>query len=477
MGREGKFQSLFETNARFLYHDSTTVSKIPFPIKLYRMLEHIDLHNVSFQKYVSWQPHGRAFRIHDIKGFKTHVQPLFFGNAQYNSFRRQLNLWGFKRLTHSGPDQGSYYHQMFLRTKPMLCHNISRTAVLGVGQGRLVPNPSAEPNFYSMDALPESSEATESKYIASFGALRNKKQMRQGGKRKNETREVSYSSFQNIKMPRLIQCSGENLPRREDHHSRGKNSEKDLKLSFQKASRRLNVLASEYSLRRHTITRPTHDRKIESEALERITPAVSSLRRSSFGKSYDVRVVSNHSIDTTTTNSGYITKEICNNSSSNMFLNSSNPSFRIPQTSENQSENAPAQQHSYQKDSAHQDPYTKYETNMTRTVSSNKQHMHAIDLEDSCSMIDEFALSADEQREWNSFFNTNPASRNTSWDSHISKYFPDVARYSSDDDKELERIIARSEEQSLTDIEPYTGIPPPLSREEKEQFKSLSTFL
>merc|ERR1712192_260425 len=134
--------------------------KIPFPIKLYRMLEHIDLHNVSFQKYVSWQPHGRAFRIHDIKGFKTHVQPLFFGNAQYNSFRRQLNLWVFKRLTHSGPDQGSYYHQMFLRTKPMLCHNISRTAVLGVGQGRLVPNPSAEPNFYSMDALPESSEAT-----------------------------------------------------------------------------------------------------------------------------------------------------------------------------------------------------------------------------------------------------------------------------------------------------------------------------
>ena len=432
------------------------------------MLEHIDLYNVSFQKYVSWQPHGRAFRIHDIKGFKTHVQPLFFENAQYTSFRRQLNLWGFKRLTYSGPDQGSYYHQMFLRTKPMLCHNISRTAVLGLGQGRLVPNPTAEPNFYSMKALPETSEATESKYISSFGA--NKKQMKQRGKRKKD-REVSTSSFQNIKMPHLIQCSAEKLPRGEDHSSGGKKSQEDLKHSFHKANRRLNVLASEYSLSRHTITRP----RIETEDLERITPAVSSLRRSSLGKSYDVRVVSNRSMDTTTTsNSSYIAKETCNYSSSNMFLNSNQPTFNAPHLSQSHRESATTHQDSYhQKDSAHQDPHTKYQGNMTRIVSSNDHRLQ----EDSCDMIDD-TLSAEEQREWNSFFNANPASsNNTSWNSHISKDFPDVARYASDDDNELERIIARSEEQNLREIEPYTGIPPPLSREEKEQFISLSSFL
>lgn len=450
--------------------------KIPFPIKLYRMLEHIDLHNVSFQKYVSWQPHGRAFRIHDIKGFKTHVQPYFFGNAQYTSFRRQLNLWGFKRLTYFGPDQGSYYHQMFLRTKTMLCHNISRTAVLGLGQGRLVPNPNAEPNFYEMRALPETSEAPESKYIPSFGA-RNKKQMRQGGKRKNDTREMSSSSFQNIKMPRLIQCSEENLPRGEDHKSAGKHAEEDLHHSFQEASRRLNVLASEYSLSRHTITRPTHDVRMETDELERITPSVSSLRRSSLGKSYDVRVVSGRSMDTAS-NSSYITKETCNYSNSNMFLNSNIPSSRLLQLSQNHRESAPSQKHSSQKDSAYQDPQTKCQANMTRIVSSNDHRLHDTKLEDSYGngMADD-SLSVEEQREWNSFFTNNPARSNASWNSHLSKYFHDVARYTSDDDNELERIIARSEEQNLKDIEPYTGIPPPLSREEKEQFKSLSSLL
>lgn len=138
--------------------------KEPFPIKLFKLLQHIDLQENNYAQYISWQPHGRCFRIHSIKGFKEHVLPKFFVNARYESFRRQLNLWGFKRITRSGPDQGSYYHIMFLRTKFYLCHDISRTAVLG--QGRIVPNPEAEPDFISMPPLPPSS-AINSNFVES----------------------------------------------------------------------------------------------------------------------------------------------------------------------------------------------------------------------------------------------------------------------------------------------------------------------
>lgn len=138
--------------------------KEPFPIKLFKLLQHIDLEENNYAQYISWQPHGRCFRIHSIKGFKEHILPKFFVNARYESFRRQLNLWGFKRITRSGPDQGSYYHIMFLRTKFYLCHDISRTAVLG--QGRIVPNPEAEPDFISMPQLPPSS-ALNSHFVES----------------------------------------------------------------------------------------------------------------------------------------------------------------------------------------------------------------------------------------------------------------------------------------------------------------------
>ena len=41
------------------------------------------------------------------------------------SFRRQLNLWGFRRVDQKGADKGAYYHEMFLRAKPHLCRDMS----------------------------------------------------------------------------------------------------------------------------------------------------------------------------------------------------------------------------------------------------------------------------------------------------------------------------------------------------------------
>lgn len=131
--------------------------KVPFPVVLYNMLEHIDLKEPQLAKIISWQPHGRCFVTHNPKKFEDEVLPRFFKQKHYASFRRQLNLWGFKRLTQSGPDNGAYYHEMFLRSKTYLCRGIERLAN-GSGNARGPANPDGEPKFFTMEPLPPSAE-------------------------------------------------------------------------------------------------------------------------------------------------------------------------------------------------------------------------------------------------------------------------------------------------------------------------------
>lgn len=56
---------------------------------------------------ISWMPHGRAFIVKKPKLFAVDVLPRFFKQTKYLSFTRQLNLWGFKRIT-KGLDGGAY---------------------------------------------------------------------------------------------------------------------------------------------------------------------------------------------------------------------------------------------------------------------------------------------------------------------------------------------------------------------------------
>lgn len=64
------------------------------------------------------------------------------------SFQRQLNLYGFNRLTR-GPDAGGYYHERFLRSKEFLCNKMIRTKVKGT-RFKAASSPDQEPDFYSM---------------------------------------------------------------------------------------------------------------------------------------------------------------------------------------------------------------------------------------------------------------------------------------------------------------------------------------
>ncbi len=117
----------------------------PFPLKLHDMLNSTSAEGM--EDVVSWQPHGRCFVVHKPKEFVT-MLPQYFKLSKLASFQRQLNLYGFQRLTR-GRDRGGYYHELFLRDRVFLSHSIQRSKVKGTGV-RARSNPDQEPDFWAM---------------------------------------------------------------------------------------------------------------------------------------------------------------------------------------------------------------------------------------------------------------------------------------------------------------------------------------
>jgi hypothetical protein len=122
---------------------------VPFPLKLHELLDKVDDENLNH--IVSWQPHGRAFVVREPKRFVSGLMPRFFRQTKLTSFQRQLNLYGFCRLTR-GPDAGGYYHELFLRGKPSLTRRMIRTKIKGTGY-KAASNPACEPDFYKMEVV------------------------------------------------------------------------------------------------------------------------------------------------------------------------------------------------------------------------------------------------------------------------------------------------------------------------------------
>jgi HSF-type DNA-binding len=77
---------------------------IAFPLKLHAVLDQVEADGLAH--VISWQPHGRAFVIHKPKEFTDHVMPKYFRQSKLTSFQRQLNLYGFSRLTRGGDAGG-----------------------------------------------------------------------------------------------------------------------------------------------------------------------------------------------------------------------------------------------------------------------------------------------------------------------------------------------------------------------------------
>jgi HSF-type DNA-binding len=114
----------------------------PFPEKLHRMLDGVEREGLT--DIVSFFPHGRAFAIHKPRRFVTEVMPRYFRQSRLTSFQRQLNLYGFRRIS-QGPDNGGYYHELFLKGRIGLCVNMKRVKVKG--QLKLKRDPDTERKY------------------------------------------------------------------------------------------------------------------------------------------------------------------------------------------------------------------------------------------------------------------------------------------------------------------------------------------
>ena len=85
-----------------------------FPVLLHQILSN---RRLSF--IISWLPHGRSWRIHQPELFEKEIIPSYFRHRNLSSFMRQVNGWGFVRVS-KGPDRNSYYHEVRLkRTQSM----------------------------------------------------------------------------------------------------------------------------------------------------------------------------------------------------------------------------------------------------------------------------------------------------------------------------------------------------------------------
>jgi hypothetical protein len=119
----------------------------PFPMVLHDLLDNANAR--GYADVISWQPHGRAFMVHQPDVFVSEIMPRFFRQTRFSSFQRQVSLYGFLRLSRRGTDYSAYYHELFLRDKYFLARRIQRTRVKGYWV-RQCASPETEPDFSSM---------------------------------------------------------------------------------------------------------------------------------------------------------------------------------------------------------------------------------------------------------------------------------------------------------------------------------------
>lgn len=119
-----------------------------FPQKLHLLLD-----EGSYSSIISWQPHGRSFRIHKKEEFVRDVLPKYFKLNKLSSIYRQLSHYGFKRQQDEGPDKGGYYHEHFLRGQYELTFSLkSKRAKVSPFDNEYEDG--KEPPFYKMKPMP-----------------------------------------------------------------------------------------------------------------------------------------------------------------------------------------------------------------------------------------------------------------------------------------------------------------------------------
>mmetsp|Transcript_34206 Transcript_34206/g.43683 ORF Transcript_34206/g.43683 Transcript_34206/m.43683 type:complete len:379 (+) Transcript_34206:70-1206(+) len=91
-----------------------------FARKLFEILD------VESADIVSWNIAGNAFFVKETERFSKEILMKYFRHSKFASFQRQLNLYGFRKITR-GPDAGAYAHQYFRRGQPDLLILVRRS--------------------------------------------------------------------------------------------------------------------------------------------------------------------------------------------------------------------------------------------------------------------------------------------------------------------------------------------------------------
>ena len=110
------------------------------------MLE--ELATIGDECIVSWQPSGKAFRVHLPDVFAKTVMPRYFSKqTKYKSFLRQLHAYGFHRIS-TGMDRGAYYHRMFTRNNKSMSLRMTCPKIKKHSDARHPRHAAVDPDLY-----------------------------------------------------------------------------------------------------------------------------------------------------------------------------------------------------------------------------------------------------------------------------------------------------------------------------------------
>lgn len=126
-GESNKFEASIDLDDddddQDITQDEQDMEELSFPFKLHLLLENAKKEN--YDHIVSWVAEGSAFKVHNKKEFVSTVLPQYFDQTKFESFRRQLNLYGFTRIS-KGENKGIISHPSFLEGLSWMCNEISK---------------------------------------------------------------------------------------------------------------------------------------------------------------------------------------------------------------------------------------------------------------------------------------------------------------------------------------------------------------